>query len=141
MKYAGLLLKETADKNEKIITPQQGYEVFKERANLAQEIFSILTLNTKHQIIHERLICIGIVNECLVHPREVFRTAIMDGATSIILSHNHPSGDPTPSVADIKITKQLIESGKIIGIEVIDHVIIGDNGNFVSLRETEPCLF
>ena len=141
MKYAGLLLKETADKNEKIITPQHVYEVFKESANLAQEIFSILTLNTKHQIIHERLICIGIVNECLVHPREVFRAAIMDGATSIILSHNHPSGDPTPSVADIKITKQLIESGKIIGIEVIDHVIIGDNGNFVSLRETEPCLF
>lgn len=141
MKYAGLLLKETADKNEKIIIPQHVYEIFKESANLAQETFSILTLNIKKQVIHERLICIGIADECLVHPREVFRTAIMDGATSIILSHNHPSGDPTPSVADIKITKQLIESGKIIGIEVIDHVIIGDNGNFVSLRETGPCLF
>lgn len=141
MKNAGLLLKETADKNEKIIIPQHVYEIFKESANLAQETFSILTLNIKKQVIHERLICIGIADECLVHPREVFRTAIMDGATSIILSHNHPSGDPTPSVADIKITKQLIESGKIIGIEVIDHVIIGDNGNFVSLRETGPCLF
>jgi DNA repair protein RadC len=73
----------------------------------------------------------------LVHPREVFRAAILDGAGAIILAHNHPSGDPTPSSEDIRITRQLVEAGKILDIEVLDHVVVGRGERpFLSLRES-----
>jgi DNA repair protein RadC len=144
MKYEGMMVKETAT-NILITTPEAIYEVFKDSAKLAQETFSIATLNAKNKIIGEHLITIGIVNSSLVHPRECFRPAILDGATSIILSHNHPSGDTTPSSEDIKITRQLISAGEILGIKVIDHVIIGDKDlsrdGFLSLRESGLCSF
>lgn len=101
---------------------------------LAQEHFVCLYLNTKNQVIHKQTIFIGSLNASIVHPREVFKEALRRSAASLICLHNHPSGDPTPSREDIEVTKRLTESGKIIGIELLDHVIIGEN-KYVSLKE------
>lgn len=96
--------------------------------------FICLYLNTKNQVIHRQTIFIGSLNTSIVHPREVFKEAFRRAAASIICLHNHPSGDPTPSREDIEVTKRLVECGQIIGIEVLDHIIIGDH-KFVSLKE------
>lgn len=101
---------------------------------LEKEYFKVMFLNTKNEIISYETISIGSLNASIVHPREVFNRAIRKSSASIILIHNHPSGNPTPSKEDINITKRLIESGEILGIEVLDHVIIGD-GNYYSLKE------
>ncbi len=93
----------------------------------------VITMNTKNRVIQKHLVSIGTVNSALVHPRECYRTAILDGAAALILAHNHPSGDPTPSSEDIKITRQLIRAGEVMGIKVLDHVIVGDTA--LSLRE------
>ena len=102
--------------------------------HLNQEHFVALFLNTKNQIIHQQTIFIGSLNASIVHPREVFREAVKRSAASIIVAHNHPSGDPTPSQEDIQVTKRLNESGKMIGIDLLDHIIIGDR-KFISLKE------
>jgi DNA repair protein RadC len=101
---------------------------------LDREHFRILLLNTKNVVLKNCLVSIGSVNSSLVHPREVFKSAIKNSASAVILCHNHPSGEPTPSSEDIKITAKLVESGKLLGIEVLDHVILG-NGVFVSLKD------
>ncbi len=93
----------------------------------AKEHLKLILLNPRNKIIGISTISIGTLNASLVHPREVFKDAIMHTAASVVLAHNHPSGDPEPSEDDIKITKKLAESGKILGIEVIDHIIIGKN--------------
>jgi DNA repair protein RadC len=118
-----------------IRSPEDGADyVMEELRNLNQEHFVVLFLNTKNQIIHRQTIFIGSLNASIVHPREVFREAVKRSAASIIVAHNHPSGDPTPSQEDIHVTKRLAESGKIIGIELLDHLVIGDR-KFVSLKE------
>ncbi len=99
-----------------------------------REFFITLYLNTKNGILRQKVISIGSLNASIVHPREVFRTACVVSASSIIVAHNHPSGDPAPSNEDIEITKKLVESGKIIGINLLDHVIIGHDRNY-SFRE------
>lgn len=100
----------------------------------SKEIFKIILLNTKNEIITDVDISIGTLNSSLVHPREVFRAAIRRSSNKIILMHNHPSGCPEPSREDKSITNRLVECGKIIGIEVIDHIIIGD-GLYFSFKE------
>ena len=99
-----------------------------------REEFLILILDTKNKIKASKTVSVGSINQTLVHPREVFRFAITNNANSIILSHNHPSGDPSPSHEDILITKRLQEAGKLIGIKVLDHIIIGHD-RYISLRE------
>ena len=99
-----------------------------------KEEFLVLLLDTKNRIIKTKRVSIGSLNQTLVHPREVFRFAIMENSNSIIISHNHPSGDPSPSKEDIDITKRLVEAGNFIGIKVLDHIIIG-NDKYISLRE------
>lgn len=99
-----------------------------------KESFIELCLDTKNQILKEEVISIGSLNANIVHPREVFKTALAESAAHIIVVHNHPSGDPAPSREDIEITKKLVETGKIIGIDVLDHVIIGDGRHF-SMKE------
>ncbi|SPU37942.1 DNA repair protein RadC [Lysinibacillus capsici] len=94
----------------------------------------MLFLNIKNQIIHKQTIFIGSLNASIVHPREIFREAVKRSAASIICAHNHPSGVPTPSTEDIEVTKRIVEAGYIIGIELIDHVIIGDH-QYISLKE------
>jgi DNA repair protein RadC len=100
-----------------------------------QEEFHIVTLDTKNQVIDTHQITVGTLDASLVHPREVFRAAIKDAASSVILVHNHPSGDPTPSREDIAVTRRLTESGKLIGIDVLDHIVLG-RPTSVSIQET-----
>lgn len=101
---------------------------------LDREHFRAVLLNAKHRVLGISNISIGCLNSSLVHPREVFKDAIRRSSAAVILVHNHPSGDPSPSHQDIEITKQLVRAGEILGIQVLDHVILGD-GRFVSLRE------
>ncbi|MBG9590134.1 RadC family protein [Cytobacillus firmus] len=118
-----------------IRSPEDGANyVMHEMRFLSQEHFVCIYLNTKNQVLHKQTIFIGSLNASIVHPREVFKEAFRRSAASIICIHNHPSGDPTPSREDIEVTKRLAESGKIIGIDVLDHLIIGEN-KFVSLKE------
>jgi DNA repair proteins len=91
-------------------------------------------LNTKNQVIGRQTLSIGSLNASIVHPREVFRAAIRRSSASILCAHNHPSGDPTPSPEDILLTKRLAEAGELIGIELLDHLVIGDN-RYTSLKE------
>ena len=114
----------------KITKAQDVYEYFKDKLqDQKQENFYVLILNTKNQIIKEEFITRGVLDASIIHPREVFRPAIKHAAAKIILIHNHPSGDPSPSQEDIDITKKLIELGKQIDIKVLDHVIIGNSRN------------
>ena len=106
---------------------KQVYDHFHVRLGTArQEEFHVLILDNKHRVIEEKMITLGTLNQSLVHPREIFAPAIELRAAAIILVHNHPSLDSKPSTQDIEITKRLCEVGKLMGIEVIDHVIIGD---------------
>ncbi|SMB92142.1 DNA replication and repair protein RadC [Desulfonispora thiosulfatigenes DSM 11270] len=101
---------------------------------LDREHFKVILLNTKGQVIKCETISIGTLNSSLVHPRELFKIAIRRSAASIILVHNHPSGDTSPSREDIQVTKKIMEAGKLLDIKVLDHIIIGDK-SFLSLKE------
>jgi DNA repair protein RadC len=99
-----------------------------------KERFYLLPLSTKNHVLDEREISIGSLNASIVHPRELFREALNYAAASVILVHNHPSGDPAPSREDIEVTRRLMEAGKLLEIPVLDHVIIGD-GKYVSMKD------
>lgn len=126
-------------------TPENVRDVCEDIKDLAQETFHVLMLNAKNCLINRQMVTIGLADASLVHPREVFRPAIAENASAIVLAHNHPSGDPTPSAEDIKITKQLIEAGKLLNIAVQDHVIIGKESEaskgYLSMREHGLCGF
>jgi len=109
--------------------------------NNRQECFYVITLNTKNTIIQKHLVTMGLLDSAPVHPREVFYPAIKDGARAIIVVHNHPSGDSTPSAQDIKLTKKLLAAGKIMDIPVLDHVIITSSDQWTSLRDQGLCVF
>ncbi|MBO8172541.1 MAG: DNA repair protein RadC [Bacillaceae bacterium] len=100
----------------------------------SKEHFICLFLNTKNRVISRKTIFVGSLNASIVHPREIFKEAIRQSSASIICAHNHPSGDPTPSREDINVTKRLVKAGDIVGIDVLDHIIIGDT-SYVSLKE------
>lgn len=102
--------------------------------SLKQEHFVCLFLNIKNQVMHRQTIFVGSLNASIVHPREIFREAVRRSTASIVCAHNHPSGNPAPSPEDIDVTKRLMEAGSIIGIELLDHIIIGDH-QFTSLKE------
>ncbi|GGA49244.1 RadC family protein [Paenibacillus physcomitrellae] len=110
------------------------YLLAPELRHLTKEHFICLFLNTKNRLIFKETISVGSLNAAIVHPREVFRAAIKHCSASFICIHNHPSGDPTPSQEDIQITKRLYEVGEIVGIDLLDHIIIGDN-SYYSLKE------
>lgn len=99
-----------------------------------KERFYCILLDSKHKVIREELVSIGSLNLSIVHPREVFAPAIREAAQSILLVHNHPSGDPTPSQEDLEVTRRLKKTGEVVGIGVLDHIIIG-NGCYVSFVE------
>lgn len=94
--------------------------------DLAQEEFHALLLNAQHRLVREVLVTRGILDAALIHPREVFRPAVAEGAAAVILVHNHPSGDPSPSPEDRAVTRQMAGAGRTLGIPVLDHVIVGD---------------
>ena len=128
----------------KLSTPCNIYAECGDMCRMAQESFVCFDMNAKNQIIEKRLISLGIVNASLVHPREVFRGAIVNGACSVIVAHNHPTGDTAPGAEDLLITRQLVEAGKIIGIRVLDHVIIGRPSDgqqgWLSMQEVEAAI-
>jgi len=99
-----------------------------------REVFAAVALNTKNRVLGAYHVSIGSLNASIVHPRELFRTAVMLGAASVVVGHNHPSGDPTPSGADIQLTRRLVKAGDVLGIEVLDHIVVGDTSH-VSLRD------
>lgn len=98
------------------------------------ECFVVLLVTTRRKVKGHILVSTGTMDTLLVHPREVFRAAIVASASAIVLMHNHPSGEPTPSEADIKVTRDLIRAGQLLKMDVLDHVIIGAGENFCSLR-------
>lgn len=112
-------------------SPEDAYKAITTITNVqeeAQEVFGILILNIKNKIVAVHEVSRGTLNSSMVHPREVFKPAVLHNAAAIICFHNHPSGDLTPSKDDIEITNKLIEAGEILGIEVLDHIIVGDDG-------------
>ena len=119
----------------KISSPKDAYEMIKEQLEgLDREQFIIACLNTKNEPTNISVVAVGILNKAIVHPREVFKTAILSNAASIMAFHNHPSGETTPSQQDIQLTNRLYEAGELLGIKLLDHLIIGD-GTFTSLKE------
>ncbi|MBB6451922.1 DNA repair protein RadC [Salirhabdus euzebyi] len=118
-----------------IRSPEDGADfLMEELRHLKQEHFVCLFLNTKNQVMHQQTVFIGSLNASIVHPREIFREAVKRSAASFICAHNHPSGDPSPSQEDIHVTRRLAECGKMIGIELLDHIVIGDR-KYVSMKE------
>ncbi|MEI6553289.1 MAG: DNA repair protein RadC [bacterium] len=111
-----------------IRTAKDTYDYLKDMHSLPKEQLRGIYLDTHNRVIHDEVISIGTINTNIVHPREVFRPALEYGAVALVLAHNHPSGIVSPSTADIEITKQLIQAGKIIGIHVLDHVVISKDG-------------
>ena len=137
------LVQENVGENPRIASPEEAAAVLRERArSLDREVFWVLLLDTKSRLMAPPCeVSKGTLNSSLVHPREIFQPAIQHSAASVILAHNHPSGDPSPSAQDIRITKKLIEAGKTMEIKVLDHLIMGrktrDGANdFFSLRES-----
>ncbi|WP_153726518.1 RadC family protein [Heliorestis convoluta] len=108
--------------------------VMEEMRFLDKEVFRALALNTKNHVLSIEDISVGSLSSAIVHPRELFKALIRKSAAAVVLLHNHPSGDPTPSREDREITRRIVEGGRILGIEVLDHIIIGDN-RYASLKE------
>ena len=121
--------------NQRISSPNDiGRLLINEMMNLKQEVLKLIMLDTKNNIIGIKDVFKGSLNTSIVHPREVFKEALKKSSSSIIICHNHPSGDPTPSKEDINITVRLKECGRIMGIDLLDHIIIGKE-KFISLKE------
>jgi DNA repair protein RadC len=118
-----------------ISNPRQAADLFMEELRYKKkEYFKILLLNTKNHVISREEISVGSLSASIVHPREIFNMPLRKSAASVILFHNHPSGDPSPSQEDLEVTRRLVDAGNILGISVRDHIIIGD-GCFFSFRE------
>lgn len=143
LEIAGRLSEESAPKRQSIKTPQDVVRLLRDKARtLDSEVFWVLLLDTKNCLKSGPVdISRGLLDASLVHPREVFREAVRTATAAVVLAHNHPSGDPAPSAEDIRITKQMIEAGRIVDIKVLDHVILGRSvdgrKDFLSLREEE----
>ena len=118
-----------------VSSPNDAYEMIREQLkDLDREQFIIACLNTKNEPTNITVVSVGSINKAIVHPREVFKTAILSNAANVIAFHNHPSGDTEPSQQDIQLTNRLYEAGELLGIKLLDHLIIGD-GTFTSLKE------
>lgn len=116
--------------------PAQVFEMFKDLNNETKEHFVTLHLDCKNRILCKETVSIGSLNQSIVHPREVFKTALLSNAAAILLLHNHPTGDPEPSNEDKVITRRLQEAGDIMGIKILDHIIIGED-KYISFVESD----
>lgn len=124
----------TLDDRTRIEDPESAYEMFAPLvANSPKETALVVTLDTKHRPLAIRMETVGSVDHTFMSPRELFRAAILDNAAAVMLAHNHPSGDPEPSRDDERITTRLVEAGRILGVEVLDHIVIGAPGRWTSL--------
>ena len=127
---------EVRGERDRIASPRDVYERMRlVMRDLPQEEFHVLLLNTQNQVLRDVVVTRGTLDASLVHPREVFRPALAESAASLILVHNHPSGEPTPSPEDRAVTVQLAEAGELLGIPVLDHVVVGE-GRYVSFVES-----
>lgn len=132
---AGRLSQKTQSVKMKIDHPQSAYNLVRdELESQKKEVFSVVLMDVKGFVINRQVVSIGTLSHSLIHPREVFYPAVRHKAASILLAHNHPSGDPTPSKEDIQVTEKLIEVGKMMGIPVRDHIIVVRD-RFTSLRQ------
>ncbi|MBG9587985.1 JAB domain-containing protein [Cytobacillus firmus] len=130
VKESSLLYKERS-----VRSPEDGYNLLKLfLEDKDREYFIVIALNTKNEPVAINTCHIGSLNASIVHPREVMKLGILSNAASIIVGHNHPSGQPSPSKEDIEVTERLKKAGVILGIELLDHIIVGDE-SFVSLKE------
>ena len=100
-----------------------------------RECFAAIHLDSRNCPIAVEIVSVGTLNASMVHPREVFKAAILSNAEGIIIAHNHPSGDPTPSREDLELTRRMVQAGEILGIEVLDHIVVAPDGGFVSMGE------
>jgi DNA repair protein RadC len=126
---------EVRQEDDRVTSPRDVYRRFELRLrDLRQEEFHVLLLNTQNAVMREVMVTRGILDASVVHPREVFAPALAEAAAAVILVHNHPSGDPTPSPADREVTGQLVEAGRVLGIPVRDHVVVG-NGRYASFLD------
>lgn len=126
-----LTKEENKEFNVNVESPKSAIELLRDKLqDYKKEHFKIIMLNSRNKVINIEDVSVGTLNTSLVHPREVFEPAIRHHSASVIIVHNHPSGDPEPSDDDLKMTKKLVESGKILSIEVVDHIIIGKDGYF-----------
>lgn len=136
-RYKVILIKDSSFKSEikKIAKSVDAYEIMKPMMeNLPVEHFQIIMLDAKNQVIGTSLVTIGLISATIISPREIFQRALLANCSGIILAHNHPSGDPTPSEEDILLTRKICEGGNVLDIKVLDHIIIGDN-KYISLKE------
>ena len=130
------LMIEEREKGGPIISSVElGEELVLKMKDFEQEHFVVLYLNTKNEVLKKQTIFIGSLNQSVAHPREIFKAAVKSSSARLIVAHNHPSGNPEPSKQDIAFTKRIVECGKLMGIEVLDHLIIGEN-SYISLKET-----
>jgi DNA repair protein RadC len=128
---------ETISVRKTVRNSEQVANIFMEQMRyLHKEEFRVVYVNVKKQIIAVETVSIGSLDCSIVHPREVFKYAVKKSASAVILLHNHPSGDPTPSKEDIQVTRRLVEAGKLLGIRLLDHIVIGD-GRYLSMQEQE----
>jgi DNA repair protein RadC len=128
-RYRNEVLREDAPMwvSKRFTAPAQIFEIFKNLCLEAKEHFIVLHLDGKNKISCFDRVSVGSLNQSIVHPREVFKTACLSSAAAILLVHNHPTGDPTPSSEDLAITRRLKEAGDLLGIRLLDHIIIGDS--------------
>lgn len=120
---------------EAIKGPADAFRYVAEMGRLKKEEFRALYLDVRHRVLHEEVVSVGSLTGSLVHPREVFRPAVHYGAAAVLVAHNHPSGDTTPSQEDLAITRQLTEAGRLLGVELLDHLIVGGS-QYISLMES-----
>ena len=120
----------------RILSPVDAATIFRQFiGDRDREVFVVMALSTKCDVIGIHTVSIGTLESTQVHPREVFKSVLLQNAATIIVAHNHPSGDPTPSPQDQTVTKRLVQAGSILGVQVHDHIILGEGERFVSLRD------
>ena len=103
--------------------------------DIDREAFVVTMLTVRHRVLGLHTVSVGCLTSSLVHPREVFKPAILSGSAGLLIAHNHPSGDPEPSMEDVALTRRLVAAGTLLGIEILDHLVLGEAGRFVSLHE------
>lgn len=120
----------------RVTSPHDIYQIMRDFiGNMDREVLVMAALDTKNNINALHTVSMGSLNASIVHPREVFKAAILANSASIVIAHNHPSGDPAPSSEDLNLTKRLVEAGKMLDIPVLDHIIVGDDGRYCSFKE------
>ena len=122
--------------NRKVDSPSQVLTLVNDfLAESDREKFLVICLNTKNEPTHISVVSVGTLNASIVHPREIYKLAFLANSNQIILCHNHPSGDTTPSQEDLQVTKRMVEAGNILGVSVLDHVIVGGDSCYTSFKE------